>query len=104
MEPELAYFECWHELKLIVNAMVDIGPQDFFDLISPNALIGAEKGFKRLFTPEFHKNLKSLLTEIQSGTFDKELDQTDVEETRKIIRERWQQSALMKTFRTINQD
>lgn len=104
MEPELAYFECWHELKLIVNAMVDIGPQDFFDLISPNALIGAEKGFHRLFTPEFHRNLRSLLNEIQSGSFDKELDQTDVEETRKIIRERWQKSALMKTFRTINQD
>ncbi len=26
IEPELAYFECWHELKLIVNAMVEKGP------------------------------------------------------------------------------
>ncbi len=104
IEPELAYFECWHELKLIVNAMVDKGPEGFFDLISPNALIGAEKGFQKLFTPEFHKNLRGLLTDIQNGTFNQELDNTDVEETRRIIRKRWQQSALMKSFKDINQD
>lgn len=104
IEPELAYFECWHELKLIVNAMVDKGPEGFFDLISPNALIGAEKGYHRLFTPDFHKNLRSLLTEIQSGKFNQEIDKTDVEETRRIIRERWQKSPLMKTFHQINQD
>lgn len=104
IEPELAYFECWHELKLIVNAMVDKGPEGFFDLISPNALVGAEKGYQKLFTPEFHHNLRSLLTDIQSGLFNQELDRSDVEETRRIIRERWKQSALMKTFRDINQD
>ena len=104
IEPELAYFECWHELKLIVNAMVDKGPEGFFDLISPNALIGGEKGFHRLITPEFHKNLRSLLSEIQSGQFNKEIDKADVEETRRIIRERWQKSPLMKTFHQINQD
>jgi ketol-acid reductoisomerase len=104
IEPELAYFECWHELKLIVNAMVDKGPEGFFDLISPNALIGAEKGYHRLFTPDFHKNLRSLLTDIQTGTFDKEIDQTNVEETREIIRARWQKAPLMKTFKDIHQD
>lgn len=104
IEPELAYFECWHELKLIVNAMVDKGPEGFFDLISPNALIGAEKGYHKLFTPEFHSNLRSLFTEIQNGKFDQELDAADVEETRKIIRERWAKSPLMKTFHKIHQD
>lgn len=101
IEPELAYFECWHELKLIVNAMVDKGPEGFFDLISPNALIGAEKGYHRLFTEEFKKNLRSLLVEIQNGQFNDELDKTNVEETRRIIRERWQKSPLMKTFNSI---
>jgi ketol-acid reductoisomerase len=103
-EPELAYFECWHELKLIINAMVDKGPEGFFDLISPNALIGSEKGFHRLFSPEFHSNLKSLLSEIQDGTFNNELDNTNVEETRKIIRERWKKAPLQKTFQKIQQD
>lgn len=104
IEPELAYFECWHELKLIVNAMVDKGPEGFFDLISPNALVGGEKGYHKLFTPEFHSNLRSLLTEIQNGTFNQELDEANVEKTRKIIRERWARSPLMKTFHKIHQD
>lgn len=104
IEPELAYFECWHELKLIVNAMVDKGPEGFFDLISPNALIGAEKGYQKLFTKDFNHNLSSLLKEIQDGTFDREIDEANVEETRKIIRERWMKEPLQKTFLKIQQD
>lgn len=102
-EPELAYFECWHELKLIINAMVDKGPEGFFDLISPNALIGSEKGYQKLFTEDFNKTLRSLLEDIQSGKFNEELDNSNVEETRKIIRERWHRSPLQKTFSAINQ-
>jgi ketol-acid reductoisomerase len=98
IEPELAYFECWHELKLIVNAMVEEGPIGFFDLISPNALIGSEKGYQKLFHEGFRQNLKSLLTEIQNGTFDTELQNTNPENTRKLIRTRWQQSRLQQTF------
>jgi len=102
IEPELAYLECWHEMKLIANAMVDKGPEGFFDLISPNALIGSEKGYKKLFTPEFNSNLKSLLTDIQSQKFNQELDEANVEELRKTIRTRWSDSPLMKTFTSIN--
>lgn len=104
VEPELAYFECWHELKLIVNAMVDKGPEGFYDLISPNALIGSEKGFQKLFTPEFKSNMRSLLDDIRSGTFEKELDEANVEGLRKTIRDRWSQTPLMDTFKRINQD
>ncbi|HXH75762.1 MAG TPA: hypothetical protein VNJ08_12385 [Bacteriovoracaceae bacterium] len=102
IDPELAYFECWHELKLIVNAMVDKGPQGFFDLISPNALIGSEKGFERLVTTEFKSNLRGLLTDIQSGKFNEELDNSDVETLRKTIRARWVEAPLTKTFEQIN--
>jgi ketol-acid reductoisomerase len=104
IEPELAYFECWHELKLIVNAMVDKGPEGFFDLISPNALIGSEKGYQKLFTEEFKLNLRSLFSDIQSGLFDQEIDSSNVEETRKTIRSRWKKSALQRTFLNIQQE
>lgn len=104
VEPELAYFECWHELKLIVNAMIEIGPEKFFDLISPNALIGSEKGYHQLLTPGFNKNLKQLLSDIQNGDFENEIDKSNVEETRKIIRQRWKNSLLQKTFEQINMD
>jgi len=102
IEPEVAYLEVWHEMKLIANAMVDKGPEGFFDLISPNALVGSEKGYQKLITPEFKSNLKSLLTEIQSDQFNNELDNANVEELRKTIRERWSASPLMKTFKAIN--
>lgn len=104
IEPELAYFECWHELKLIINAMVDKGPEGFFELISPNALIGSEKGFQKLFTDSFRKSLRELLVDIQSGKFNQELSSTDVPETRTLIRKRWQHSPLQETFKKINQE
>lgn len=104
IEPELAYFECWHELKLIVNAMVDKGPEGFYDLISPNALIGSEKGYKKLMTSEFEARMKSLLDDIRTGAFEKELDEANVEGLRNTIRERWQKTPLMKTFREINRE
>jgi ketol-acid reductoisomerase len=104
IEPELAYFECWHELNLVVKAMVEKGPEGFYDLISPNALVGSEKGFKRLLTPEFKSNLKSLLNEVQDGTFNQELQETDVEELRATIRARWSDSPLNQTFNRINRD
>lgn len=102
IEAELAYLEVWHELKLIVNAMVDKGPEGFFDLISPNALIGSEKGFERLFTPDFEARMKSLLTDIQNNQFSQELDNTNVDELRQTIRNRWADAPLNKTFKEIN--
>ena len=101
-EPELAYFECWHELKLIINAMIDKGPEGFFDLISPNALIGAEKGYNKLMTPEFRKQMHSLFEDIKSGKFDKEVETADVPSLRKTIRDRWMNDELNKTFLRIN--
>jgi len=102
-EPELAYFECWHELKLIINAMIDKGPEGFFDLISPNALIGAEKGYEKLVTPEFRKQMHSLFDDIKSGKFDSEVESADVPALRKKIRDRWMNDELNKTFLRINQ-
>lgn len=104
IEPELAYFECWHELKLIVDAMVEKGPQGFYDLISPNALIGSEKGYQKLMTGEFEKNLKSLLQDIQSEKFNHEIEKVDVEALRKTINTRWEKSPLMETFKKMNRN
>jgi ketol-acid reductoisomerase len=102
VEKELAYFECWHELKLIVSAMVDAGPEAFFDLISPNALIGSEKGYQKLITEDFKKNLHSLLIDIQHGKFNQELAATNVNDVRSKIKDRWKNSPLNKTFHDIN--
>jgi ketol-acid reductoisomerase len=104
VEKELAYFECWHELKLIVNAMVEKGPLEFFELISPNALVGAHKGHQRLMKPEMIQNLKSLMTEIQDGTFNAELEASHVEEIRGKIRHFWKNSDLQKTHEMLKRE
>jgi ketol-acid reductoisomerase len=104
VEPELAYLECWHELKLIMNAMIEKGPGNFFEMISPNALIGSEKGFHRIMNAEFRKNVRSLLEEIEIGQFNNELKESSVDEHRKLIRDRWAKSKLNQTFIDLNQE
>lgn len=102
VEKELAYFECWHELKLIASAMVDAGPEAFFDLISPNALIGSEKGQKLLVDDTFKKNLRALYADIKSGVIRIEFEATDTPKLRKEISKRWEKSELQKTFHSLN--
>lgn len=101
IEPELAFFECWYELKLIINAMIEVGPEAFYDLISPNALIGSEIGQERLLTADFQARLESLFDDIQSGTFLDAAERVDVPVLRKKIKERWHQSALEQTQKKI---
>ncbi|MFP5457167.1 MAG: hypothetical protein ACLGG7_00405 [Bacteriovoracia bacterium] len=96
--PELAYFELWHEVGLIVRTMVDKGPEAFFKLISPNALIGSEKGRLILCNDDFQKKLRSLLRDIQDGQFAREAALIDVEAMRRSIIERWQQDPFGKTI------
>ncbi|MFY7994599.1 MAG: hypothetical protein ACOVP4_14975 [Bacteriovoracaceae bacterium] len=101
IEPELAFFECWYELKLIMNAMIEVGPEAFYDLISPNALIGSEIGQERLMTSDFQARLESLFDDIQSGVFLDNAEKTDVAALRQKIKTRWHQSALEQTQKRI---
>jgi ketol-acid reductoisomerase len=93
-EPELAYLECWHELKLIINAMVESGPLHFFNMISPNALVGSEKGRKIIINSDFQQNILRLFREIENGTFDQELDSTNINVLRSEIESHWKNSKL----------
>jgi ketol-acid reductoisomerase len=103
IEPELAFFECWYELKLIINAMIEVGPEAFYDLISPNALIGSEIGQERLMTKDFQTRLESLFDDIQSGTFLENAEKVDVPALRQKIKMRWNQSPLEQTQKRILQ-
>ena len=102
--PELAYFELWHEVGLIVRTMVEKGPEAFFHLISPNALIGAEKGRKLLCDEHFVKNMRALLSEIESGQFASEAAKTDVAELRAATVARWQADAFGQTIEKMQKD
>jgi ketol-acid reductoisomerase len=70
-QPELAYFECLHELKLIVDLMYRGGLAYMNYSISDTAEWGGYEAQKRIVTPDTKKAMKELLTEIQNGTFAK---------------------------------
>ncbi len=70
--PELAYFECLHELKLIVDLMFQGGIADMRYSISNTAEYGDYVSGKRVVTEESKKAMKEILTEIQDGRFAKD--------------------------------
>ncbi len=74
-EPEMAYFECIHEMKLIVDLINNGGFAMMRYSISNTAEYGDYRTGKRLITDETRKEMKRVLTEIQDGTFASEFMQ-----------------------------
>ena len=68
-EPEMAYFECIHEMKLIVDLINSGGFAMMRYSISDTAEYGDYVTGKRLITEETRKEMKKVLSEIQDGTF-----------------------------------
>jgi ketol-acid reductoisomerase len=71
-DPRLAYFECMHELKLIVDLMYEKGIAGMRYSISNTAEYGDLTRGKRVIGPESRAAMKQLLGEIQSGDFARE--------------------------------
>jgi ketol-acid reductoisomerase len=71
-DPRLAYFECLHELKLIVDLMYEKGITGMRYSISNTAEYGDLTRGKRVITQETREEMKRILGEIQSGEFAKE--------------------------------
>ena len=69
--PENAYFECMHEMKLIVDLMYQGGMAAMRYSISDTAEYGDCVTGSRIITDETKKEMKQVLTEIQDGTFAK---------------------------------
>jgi len=71
-EPEMAYFECLHELKLIVDLMYEGGISDMRYSISNTAEYGDYVSGKRVINDESKAAMKEILKEIQDGRFAKD--------------------------------
>lgn len=68
-EPEMAYFECVHEMKLIVD-LINEGGFDYMRYsISNTAEYGDYRTGKRIITEDTRKEMKNVLAEIQDGRF-----------------------------------
>ena len=70
--PEMAYFECLHELKLIVDLMYEGGIANMRYSISNTAEYGDLTRGPRVITDETKAEMKRILTEIQQGQFARE--------------------------------
>lgn len=66
---ELAYFECLHEMKLIVDLFYEGGLSRMNFSVSDTAEYGGYSRGSRLITPETKKEMKRILTEVQDGSF-----------------------------------
>ncbi|GAA2822911.1 ketol-acid reductoisomerase [Crossiella cryophila] len=70
--PEVAYFECLHELKLIVDLMYEGGIARMRYSISDTAEFGDLTRGPRVITAAVKEEMKKILTEVQDGTFARE--------------------------------
>ncbi|MBI2976260.1 MAG: ketol-acid reductoisomerase [Chloroflexi bacterium] len=68
-QPEIAYFECMHELKLIVDLMYRGGLNYMHYSVSDTAEHGSYTGGLRIINEETQGEMKKMLTEIQDGTY-----------------------------------
>ena len=71
-QPEIAYFECMHELKLIVDLFYEGGITKMNEFISETAKWGSVFSGPRVINAETRARMKEILTEIQNGAFARE--------------------------------
>ncbi|MGB3508149.1 MAG: ketol-acid reductoisomerase [Microcoleaceae cyanobacterium] len=71
-QPELAYFECLHEVKLIVDLVVEGGLANMRDSISNTAEFGDYTRGPRIVNDQTRAEMRKILSEIQSGHFARE--------------------------------
>jgi len=70
--PEIAYFECLHELKLIVDLFYEGGISGMYHSVSDTAEYGGLTAGPRIVTDETRKAMRETLTAIQQGRFARE--------------------------------
>ncbi len=70
--PEMAYFECLHEVKLIVDLIYEGGISDMFYSVSNTAEYGAYMSGRRIISADVKAEMKRVLADIQNGRFTRE--------------------------------
>ncbi|PIN85495.1 MAG: ketol-acid reductoisomerase [Candidatus Diapherotrites archaeon CG11_big_fil_rev_8_21_14_0_20_37_9] len=66
---EMAYFECLHETKLIVDLIYEGGMTHMWDVVSNTAEYGGRTRGKAIIDPEVKQRMKKLLADVESGKF-----------------------------------
>jgi ketol-acid reductoisomerase len=72
-QPEVAYFECLHEMKLIVDLMYEGGISKMYWSVSDTAEYGGYTRGPRVVNEETRQEMRRILAEVQDGTFARQL-------------------------------
>jgi len=75
--PTVAWFVCYYEIKTIVDLFHDKGFEEFYGLISDTARYGGISRGEKLINNDFKNSLASILDDIKSGDFNKELTRSN---------------------------
>ncbi len=104
-QPEIAYFEVLHELKLIVDLMIEGGIAKQRWSISDTAEFGDYVSGPRVISPEVKENMKAVLSDIQDGTFAKHFmeDQANGGKEFKELRAKGESHPIEQTGRELRQ-
>jgi ketol-acid reductoisomerase len=102
-QPEVAYFECLHELKLIVDLMIEGGLAKQRWSISDTAEYGDYVSGPRVIDPHVKENMKAVLADVRSGAFAKRFiaDQDAGAPEFKALREKGAQHPIEATGREL---
>jgi ketol-acid reductoisomerase len=102
-QPEVAYFECLHELKLIVDLMIEGGIAKQRWSVSDTAEYGDYVSGPRVIDPHVKENMKAVLADVQNGSFAKRFidDQDAGAPEFKALREKGAQHPIEATGRDL---
>lgn len=95
---ELAFYECFVEAKLIIDTLLKVGPEKFFDFISPNALAGSEIGRKLILDSDFERKLDQLMDQVQKPEHLEKLASENIDFIRETVNDFWKRQSLNQTF------
>lgn len=87
-QPEIAYFECLHELKLIVDLMYEGGIEQMYYSVSDTAEYGGMTRGEHVVNEETAKRVQEVLDKVQDGSFAKEWIDENKEGTPNLLRRR----------------
>jgi ketol-acid reductoisomerase len=71
-QPEIAYFECLHEVKLIADLLYEGGLKKMYEIISETAAFGGITNGKRVLSKDSRASMRKILAEIRDGSFAKQ--------------------------------
>jgi ketol-acid reductoisomerase len=75
-QPEIAYFECLHEVKLIADLLYEGGLTRMYEAISETAAFGGLVNGPRVFGESSREAMREILAEIRSGQFASQFEGT----------------------------